>query len=184
MPTWGQILKEIGDTANHLSQSGVPSISPHDLVRRKYLDALARKTGRPTILYATAWTTSAVRNVSPELISISNEDTHALMETVHGISGPALDLILHSPGGSPSAAEAMVQYLRTRFDDIRVIVPHMAMSAATMLACASDLIVLGKHSFLGPIDPQLIMQTSLGQRAVPAQAIVVNRPGFAGGPDP
>jgi ClpP class serine protease len=29
----------------------------------------------------------------------------------------------------------------------------MAMSAATMIACAADVIVMGKHSFLGPIDP-------------------------------
>lgn len=171
MPTWGQILKEINDLGSQLSQNGAPPpISPYDIIRRKYLTDLVTKTGRPVILYATAWTTG--RSVSPEMISIGNEDTHALMETVHGIAGPSLDLILHSPGGSPSAAEAMVHYLRTRFNDIRVIVPNMAMSAATMLACAADCVMMGKHSFLGPIDPQLIMQTALGQRAVPAQAIV------------
>ncbi|MCY4309899.1 MAG: hypothetical protein OXC54_01060 [Rhodospirillaceae bacterium] len=41
-----------------------------------------------------------------------------------------------------------------------------------MIACAADEIVLGKHSFLGPIDPQLLLPTSLGVRAVPAQAIL------------
>ncbi len=46
------------------------------------------------------------------------------------------------------------------------------MSAGTMLACAGNSIVLGKHSFLGPIDPQFILQTPLGQRMVPAQAIL------------
>jgi hypothetical protein len=46
------------------------------------------------------------------------------------------------------------------------------MSAATMIACAADQIIMGKHSFLGPIDPQLIMQTALGPRSVPAQAIL------------
>jgi hypothetical protein len=53
-----------------------------------------------------------------------------------------------------------------------VIVPHMAMSAATMIACAADEIVMGHHSFLGPIDPQIVLNTSLGPRPVPAQAIV------------
>ena len=48
----------------------------------------------------------------------------------------------------------------------------MAMSAATMIACAADVIILGKHSFLGPIDPQLLLNTPLGQRMVPAQAIL------------
>jgi hypothetical protein len=89
-----------------------------------------------------------------------------------GLTGPNLDLILHSPGGSAGAAEAIVKYLRTKFDHIRIIVPHMAMSAATMIACASNEIVMGRHSFLGPIDPQMLMQTALGPRYVPAQAIL------------
>ncbi len=41
-----------------------------------------------------------------------------------------------------------------------------------MIACAADVVVLGKHSFLGPIDPQIIVNTPLGQRMVPAQAIL------------
>lgn len=39
--------------------------------------------------------------------------------------------------------------------DIRAIVPHMSMSAGTMFACACKKIIMGKHSFLGPIDPQI-----------------------------
>ncbi|MEH2561624.1 ClpP class serine protease [Bradyrhizobium sp. AZCC 2289] len=39
--------------------------------------------------------------------------------------------------------------------DLRVVVPHMAMSAGTMIACAARTIVLGKHSCLGPTDPQI-----------------------------
>jgi hypothetical protein len=48
----------------------------------------------------------------------------------------------------------------------------MAMSAATMIACAADQIVMGNHSFIGPIDPQLQLQTAFGPRFVPAQAII------------
>jgi len=83
-----------------------------------------------------------------------------------------LDLILHSPGGSLTAAEALVTYLRSKFTHIRVIVPQLAMSAATMIACAGDCLLMGKHSFLGPIDPQVTVQTKLGQRMIPAQAIL------------
>ena len=46
------------------------------------------------------------------------------------------------------------------------------MSAATMMACAGDVIVLGKHSFLGPIDPQFVINTPVGNRMIPAQAIL------------
>ena len=94
------------------------------------------------------------------------------MEVSQGLTGSRLDLIMHSPGGSPEAAEAIVSYLRQRFSHIRLVVPQLAMSAATMIACAADEIVLGKHSFLGPTDPQILLPTSLGVRAVPAQAVL------------
>ena len=170
MPTWGEIAVEISSTAQLLHAEGPPNVSPFDIVRRKYLGLVASHTNRSTILYATAWLSNP--NVPAPLVSVSDDDMLGFMETVHGLAGPNLDLILHSPGGSGSAAEQIVKYLRTKFDHIRIIVPHMAMSAATMIACAADQIVMGKHSFLGPIDPQLFVQTALGFRSVPAQAIL------------
>ena len=169
MPTWGEILQEINTTAQLLQPSGTVA-SPYDIVRRKYLSLAAAATGRPTILYATGWLSQP--NAGPALVSVTDEDVQALMEAVHGLAGPNLDLILHSPGGSAGAAEAIVKYLRSKFNNVRIIVPHMAMSAATMLACSANEIVMARHSFLGPIDPQLLMQTGLGPRYVPAQAIL------------
>lgn len=167
MPTWGEIIKEI-------EQHGKkhPGASPFDAVRRKYLAALAAKTGRNTILYATRWTQGGVSDQS--VVSIVNEDVHAFMEVVHGLdSQKGLDLILHSPGGSPEAAEAIIQYLRSKFTSIRVVVPQAAMSAATMLSCGANEIVMGKHSSLGPIDPQMIMPMPNGVvQMAPAQAII------------
>lgn len=62
---------------------------------------------------------------------------------------------MHTPGGDPAAAEAIVNYLRIKFNkDIRAIVPQMAMSAGTMIACSTKEIIMGKQSSLGPIDPQ------------------------------
>lgn len=159
MPTWGEIMGEISTSPN----------TP-DSVRRKYLSELAKHTGRDTILYSTQWT--APSKVSPEIVSITEEDIQGFMEVIHGLKSDRLDLILHTPGGSPVATEAIVKYIRKKFSHIRVIVPQGAMSAGTMLACAANVIVLGKHSFLGPIDPQFILQTQLGTRMVAAQAIL------------
>jgi ClpP class serine protease len=171
MPTWGEILKELQQVQQGLSQKGVTPATgnPFDLVRRKYLSALAKHTGRNVILYATKWTQGGVE---PDAISITIEDVQGFMEVVHGLSGEKLDLILHLPGGSPEATEALVTYLRSKFSDIRVLIPHAAMSAACMLACAADRIVMGKHSFIGPIDPQFIMATEMGRASVPAYAIL------------
>ena len=89
MPTWSAILEE-------LNQSGKPP--EFDRVRRKYLVAAHQQTGRNTILYATKWTQHDP-NTPPEVISIVDEDLQAAMEVVHGLSGPNLDLILHSHRG-------------------------------------------------------------------------------------
>lgn len=93
MPTWGEILGEFQTPPN----------TP-DSIRRKYLSDLVRHTGRDTILYSTKWTDPS--NVPPEVISITEEDIQGFMEVVHGLRSDRLDLILHSPGGSPVAAEA------------------------------------------------------------------------------
>jgi len=79
------------------------------------------------------------------------------MMTIHQLDrSKGLDLFLHTPGGSVAAAESLVDYLRQMFgSDMRAIVPQIAMSAGTMLACSCKSIVMGSHSNLGPIDPQV-----------------------------
>ena len=122
MPIWSEILAELNASA----QGRPPDF---DGVRRKYLSRLYAYTGRNVILYASGWLQKEA--ASPGAVSIGDEDIQALMEVIQGLQGTALDLILHSPGGSVEAAEAIVSYLRSRFLHIRVIVPQLAMSAAT-----------------------------------------------------
>ena len=165
MPIWSEILTELKES----SQYGPRNF---DVVRRKYLFDLYDYTSeRNVILYATGWQQKPEMSL-PSQISIVDEDIQALVEVSYGLENRNLDLILHSPGGSLEATEAIVSFLRSRFSHIRVIVPAVAMSAATMLACAADEIILGEHSFLGPIDPQLILRTQSVDRSVPAQAIL------------
>ena len=166
MPIWSEIVAELHNTRT--SQGDFD----HDAVRRKYLKRIHDLTGRNVILYASAWLQKEPPEVPAGVTSIADDDIQGLMEVIQGLHGDELDLILHSPGGSIDAAEAIVIYLRKRFSHIRVIVPNLAMSAAAMIACAADEIVLGKHSFLGPTDPQIILSTPQGTRQVPAQAVL------------
>ena len=164
MPTWGEILAE-------LNQSSAPGGLPNfDGVRRKYLRQLHDLTGRAAILYATAWLED--RPMSPGGLQIGLSDVQGFMEAVSNVQERDLDLILHSPGGSAEAAESLVEYLRERFDHVRVFVPVAAMSAATMIALSADELVMGQHSQLGPIDPQFIISTPEGARSAPAKAIL------------
>ena len=165
MPIWSEILAELGET---IQTSG--GGADYDGVRRKYLQQLNEHTGRNIILYASGWLQKP--QVPSEEVIISDEDIHGLMEVSYGLQGTDLDLILHSPGGYPESAEALVSYLRSRFSHIRIIVPQLAMSAASMIACSADEIVLGKHSFLGPTDPQIRLPSGTDLTLVPAQAVL------------
>jgi ClpP class serine protease len=149
VPTWGELLKELNDLQAD-AESNPPKyrdVSPFDVLRRKYLRALSGITGRATIVYATAWMENKPLSNAEDL-SINLGDMQGFMEAVSNVKEKQLDLILHSPGGSAEAADSMVGYLRTRFDHIRAIVPIAAMSAATMIALATDEIVMGTHSQL------------------------------------
>ncbi|MGH9079227.1 MAG: SDH family Clp fold serine proteinase [Acidimicrobiales bacterium] len=132
-------------------------------MRRKYVAELAALTQRPTIVYYTDWF-----GKGGPASSITLEDMQGLMEVCKDLPGPNVDIVLHSPGGSPEAAASLVRYLRTKFSHIRVFVPLAAMSAATMWALAGDVIVMGKQSQLGPIDPQMVA----GAWTAPARAIL------------
>jgi len=126
---------------------------PLSILRRQYIKDLSDYTGRETIAYYSGW---LYKPVNVPGVEIDDSDMAGFMEVVHDLKcDKGLDLILHTPGGNPTAAESIVKYLRNKFNnDIRVIVPHLAMSAGTMIACSSKEIIMGKHSSLGPIDPQ------------------------------
>ncbi len=143
-----------------------------DDVRRDYLKKLTELTGRDTILYASAFASPKSPQIPGIAFSITSDDIQGFMSAMHGLKGDKLDIILHSPGGSMEAADQIVQYLRRKYNHIRAIIPQNAMSAATMISCACDSIVMGKHSALGPIDPQVSFPTATGIFTSPAQAIL------------
>lgn len=166
MATWGEVLREVQESAALRGPLG-PDL---DGIRKGYADALHNLTGRAVIVYASGWLTKS--GLGDTALSVEADDVHALMECCHGVQEQELDLIIHSPGGSPEAAEQMVEYLRTQFDYIRAFVPLQAKSAATMIALGCDEIVMGLHSELGPIDPQILVPVPEGQRFGAAHAIL------------
>jgi ATP-dependent protease ClpP protease subunit len=147
MPSWTALLSEVG------AAGGV-----HDITRRKYLAQLHELTNRNVIVYYSGWLEK------PELMRhgyagfpINDSDKNGFMAVIHDLDrSKGLDLLLHTPGGDAAATESLVDYLRAMFgSDIRAIIPQLAMSAGTMISLACKEIVMGKHSSLGPIDPQI-----------------------------
>lgn len=169
MGNWGDTLDEVNAAEQEQPGRGL------DIVRKSKLAELSQYTGRDTILYATNFMAPAQSGLNGEIHAITVEDVQGFMTVLSGSENAALDLILHTPGGSVEATELIVRYLRQKYEHIRVIVPVQAMSAGTLMALAADVIVLGRHSSLGPIDPQMLMHMSGGSaRYVPAQGIISN----------
>ncbi len=133
-------------------------------MRNTKMQEVCKYTGRNLICYISAW---VQRNTDNPEVMITDNDMNGLMNAVSGMDNKSIgvDILLHTPGGVVTATESIVNYLRKIFNmDIRVIVPHLAMSAGTMIACSSKEIIMGKQSSLGPIDPQY--------RNVPAQGVL------------
>lgn len=159
MPNWGQVLNEIAEFSN---KRGTEARSATDIVRRSYLGKLYELTNRNVIAYYSGW----LQKPSIEGSEINDDDKNGFMMAIHGMDcTKGLDLILHTPGGGIAATESIIDYLHRKFGlNIRVIVPQIAMSAGTMIACSGSEVIMGKQSNLGPIDPQL--------RGIPAHGVI------------
>lgn len=146
MPTWREISQSLGA----VSKEGVLINLQH-----KYLQLMKQYTGRNIIIYYSAF----MQKPGLAGAEINDNDKNAFMQMVASIPKEerqkGLDLVLHTPGGEIAATESLVYYLKSIFkNNIRVVVPQMAMSAGTMIALSSKEIIMGKESNLGPIDPQ------------------------------
>lgn len=126
MPNWNQLLDEVRTAG-----------SVYDLTRRKYLRQLQELTGRNVIVYYSAWLQkSDLLNQGVTGFELNDNDKNGFMATIHELDrSRGLDLLLHTPGGATAATESLIDYLRKMFgNDIRAIVPQLAMSAGTMVA--------------------------------------------------
>lgn len=158
MPNWDHVHKEI-----NAARDDPGGDSAADKIRKKYLMQLNAHTGRNAICYYSGWLSKSAKL---EGMDINDEDKNGFMLCIHKLDKTkGLDLFLHTPGGSAAATESLVDYLKKMFgNDIRAFIPQLAMSAGTIIACACKEIFMGKHSNLGPVDPQI--------NGIPAYAVI------------
>lgn len=164
MTTWNGLLQEF------LAQpDGAKGKWLYDSLTRALGDIATQRNDRHVLLYGSAFLQKP--EIPSNFLIITHEDLNGLMGAIHGMDWTrGLTLVLHTPGGQTNATESIVAYLRSKFTDIEVIVPTYAMSAGTMISLASNRIVLGRHSQLGPIDPQMVISGgSVSARAVVEQ---------------
>jgi hypothetical protein len=76
-----------------------------------------------------------------------------------------LDVILESGGGSIDPAYNIGLLLRRyATKELNIIIPRWAKSAATVIACAGDKLLLTPIAEIGPVDPQITMYNPLEER--------------------
>jgi hypothetical protein len=164
---WSDAIGELGAEIAKEQQHGKPG-DKHAWAKFLYkrVKAVADFTGRPLVVYSTACTSSA-KQIPTGGLQIDFSDKIGFSEVIHSLDGSSLDLLIHSPGGSPEAAESIIESLRSKFKHIRVFIPSYAKSAATMMAMAADEIIMDDDAELGPIDPQMVTANGFS----PAEAI-------------
>ncbi len=111
---------------------------------------------------------------------MTSNDIPSFADVLNSVTGAEqINVILHSPGGDATVVEKMVDMCRSHVSGpkarLRVIVPNVAKSAATVLALGSDAILMGYCSELGPIDPQVQIAVSGVLQWVSALAFVDSR---------
>ncbi len=134
--------------------TGQPQNVDLGMLRRAVYSEIETLRGRPLLVYAAKFPTPQGTANYPNSIDLSDVDGFSdLVATANSAS--QVDVLLHSPGGSPEATERIVHLLRSKFDNVTFLIPHSAYSAATMLALSGNEVFLHPSATLGPIDPQL-----------------------------
>lgn len=83
-----------------------------------------------------------------------------------------IEMFLYSRGGDVSVPWRIVSMFREFCNELSIIVPYKAHSAATLLSLGADKIIMGKKAELSPIDPTLV-KMMVGETAGPPQEISV-----------
>jgi ATP-dependent protease ClpP protease subunit len=105
--------------------------------------------------------------------SINPDDTKPIDDMLRSVGkSQTVELVIHSAGGLAENAKKIVSLIRSNCKKFRVVVPDAAKSAATIIALASDKIIMSDTSELGPIDPQIPQLTPQGVMMRPAWTIV------------
>lgn len=106
---------------------------------------------RPLIIYVTSSRSDGGGGrMGSDVIPMFCEQILRIPTSAHEV-----DVLIVSEGGDPIVSWRIISMLRERFDNIGVLLPYHAYSAATLLALGADEIIMHPFSNLGPVDPQL-----------------------------
>lgn len=118
-----------------------------------YLDIIATWQGRPTLFIVSYLNNRVTEELSEYLSRYSWHEKY-----------DELSVLMHSLGGDPKETYRMMLILRLHMDDIEVLVPQEAKSAATLFCLGANKILMGSMGELGPLDMQLVRTDEHGHK--------------------
>lgn len=120
------------------------------------LKELSAVSGKDVLLYAAPYVAGTQSQANDPKAAVCDFDIPALAVAMKGMGKRDLYFIIHSHGGDPNAASHIIDYIRKKYQgrQITAVVPHKAMSAASMMCMGCDDIIMSKFASLGPVDPQ------------------------------
>ncbi|MFP3131600.1 MAG: hypothetical protein RXR51_08515 [Nitrososphaeria archaeon] len=135
-------------------------------MRKELIKQIQDKRNSKVIVYVTG-------DRQPIMAMIAEDAVRPLYDHLLSIGkAEKIDLFLYSRGGDVSVPWRIVSMFREFCDELSIIVPYKAYSAATLISLGADKIIMGKKAELGPIDPTL-RKMAIGEISGPPQEISV-----------
>lgn len=138
--------------------------------RLELIEGIEQLNGSHLLAYITGDRPGAAARIAEDAVRPMYEHLFAFANATS--KKQRIDLLIYSRGGDVSVPWRVISMLREFCQELVVLVPYKAHSAATMIALGADKIVMGKKAELSPIDPTLVKAT-VGESAAPPQEISV-----------
>ena len=121
---------------------------------------------RPLIVYVTSKRNGVIARMADDALPFIIEQIDALPKDVK-----AVDFLIASYGGDPMMAWRIMTLLRERVEDVAVMIPQSAYSAATLLAFGANEIIMHPNGHLGPVDMQISTHVEGGHKVFSTEDI-------------
>lgn len=115
----------------------------------KYIGLYNKIRDTHLIVYSSALTKQVPGNI------LLMDDYYMIFDMLKDIESKNLDFYIETPGGSGEAAEEIVRFIRSKFDNVKFVVSGEAKSAGTIIVLSGNEILMTKSGSLGPIDAQV-----------------------------
>jgi hypothetical protein len=126
--------------------------------RVELYDKIEHHRKRPLVVYVTSKRLGASAYMSSDALPQIVEQLDALP-----IGTQTLDFLIASYGGDPMVAWRIMTLIRERVENVAVLIPQSAYSAATLVAFGANDIVMHPNGHLGPVDMQITSAGTTGQ---------------------